>query len=717
MTIPVRAIAAALLSAAIALPATIVAGVPVAAASIPSAVGDCVNGWREVPIPDSVFLSAPFSVLTRDGEPAWILGGTNSGVLALRYDGAAWKQEAASAGGHRGLVGGTILGGSKVLGVGYYRPTAGEGEGALKPVAGKVVGSTWKSRPVPDPPGERASLTDVVSQPSGVAWAVGTRLESGRLRAYVLRWSGSRWRPKEPPAGSGSGLLSVERDPSGTIWAAGWKETSLGRPRPYIVKRVDGAWKAVKTAPLAASVAVITDLQFRGADDGYAVGYFAPKGSDKYRTMLQHWNGNRWSMVELPWADDFSAMPRSLSVGADGRILIAGTQPANDRREPRGFIASLDGAGWKLSFLEVPADIRSEVMAIAATNEGAVAAANIGGSLLVLEACGEPGPALAGKSLPGSKAKVSRGRVTVGNMKARRASLKADMRHIEEGHAIPDDRAIDASSISLAGGSSGVVALPKPAEHPAFWVKNMAAASGLTEWTKTYDGFAADFDGNGYRDVFYSRHGGVLPRLAMNGPGGFSNASSSAFSSVDRHGCTSGDVDKDGARDILCAVGASRGKATKRHELSLAPNKARGELARDTLGISDPLGRGRYAAVFRLDKDRYPEVFIANAPDRDDGWPGYNRFYRNKGGQVRARPGGRARFLPRSRVRGGHRRRQGWRRGPGLLHAVRLRRPRRRIAPHAQREGCAQGPHRGTGHRADRRHRRGLRRRERRRQA
>jgi len=453
-----------------------------------------------------------------------------------------------------------------------------------------------------------------------------------------VRWNGSRWYLKDPWAGTGSGLLGVERSPSGSVWAVGWKETSLGRPRPYIVRRSSSGWKVIKSAALASGSAVLTDVSFRGGKDGYAVGYLAPKGKDKSRAILEHWNGQAWSLVDLPWANDFAALPRSVSVGDDGQVWIAGTQPANDRREPRGFIAHLENGTWEVSVLGVPSDIRSEVMAIAATKWGSVAAASVGASLLVLKSCDDGSPALAANSK-----RVKRSKVQVGNIKARRDSARLDGDHLPENPAIPDDAAIDAEiddgAFSLAGETGGSVTLASPVKHAAFWVSDQAAESGLKQWTKTYNGFASDFDGNGYRDVFFSRHGTINPRLAMNRPAGFTNAPTSAFSSVDRHGCDKGDVDHDGAKDILCAVGASRGKAMKRHELSLAPNKARRELVKGALGISDPLGRGRLVALFKLDDDPYPEAFIVNAPDRDDGWPGYSRFYRNAGGRFVPAPG------------------------------------------------------------------------------
>jgi hypothetical protein len=265
----------------------------------------------------------------------------------------------------------------------------------------------------------------------------------------------------------------------------------------------------------------------------------------------------------------------------------------------------------------------------------------VGASLLVLEACGEN--LASAVSVASAKQGTTKRKLEVSRIAARRASQNQDPNYPHEHHdttaevKVEDEPVGDA--FSIAGDAAETLALAStPIKHPDFWVKDMAAASGLKQWTKTYDGFAADFDGNGYKDIFYSRHGTILPRLAMNRGGTFSNAGTSAFSSVDRHGCDHGDLDGDGNKDILCSVGGSRGKAMKRHELSLKPARSGRELAMDTLGISDPLGRGRFAGILRLDNDKYGEVFISNAPDRDDGWPGYNRFYKNVNGTFRPAP-------------------------------------------------------------------------------
>jgi hypothetical protein len=400
--------------------------------------------------------------------------------------------------------------------------------------------------------------------------------------------------------------------------AVGWQEAGLGRPRPYAVRLAGGRWESIAISSLPRGSAVLTDVELASARKGWAVGYLVARRSDRHIVFLLRWDGRRWSREPLPWADEVAAVPRSVSVGSDGRLWIVGTQTPNDQRDSRGFVAHRPEGTWQVDVLGVPPDVRSEVMDVAAIRSGAVAAASVGASLLVVRTC-------QASATSGSR-KAGVARIKVGHMKARRKA-RAD----EDALSYFDGQAASASAISIAG-IGRARRLPAPVAPIGFYLQDVAAQTGLAQWTPTFGGFSADFDDNGYRDVFYSRHGDLLPRLAMNGPSGFVDAPTDAFSVVDRHGCDSADVGLDGNRDILSAVGASRGKAVKRHELSLAPDKDTRALANATQGISDPLGRGRDIGFLHLDPDPYPEAFITSAPDREDGLPSYNRFYRNQGG-------------------------------------------------------------------------------------
>ncbi len=369
------------------------------AAAVPAQVGQCVAGWQEQPIPDVAFISTPFDVITRNGQPAWIVGGANVGVMTLRWNGSGWLRAAGATRGHRGLVGGVAVGARKVLGVGYYRPFGPDDDSALVPMSGRVSGAAWKDLDVPRPPGSRATLTDVASLGGNDAWAVGTRLDGGRLRAWAARLDGSRWTRNEPSTKGGSGLLAIDRAPSGELWTVGWQEQRAGQPRPYIATLQKGRWRSVKPPSLPDGTAVLTDVEMRDAREGWAVGYLVPKRADRHIAFLLRWDGRRWTRRSLPWANEVAAVPRSVSAGEDGRVWIAGTQTANEQREARGFVASGAGDSWSVDVLGVPADVRSEVMDVAATSQGAVAVANVGASLLVLHTCQVP-------ATPAAKAKA-----------------------------------------------------------------------------------------------------------------------------------------------------------------------------------------------------------------------------------------------------------------------------------------------------------------------
>ncbi len=581
---------------------------------------ECTGGWVQMRIPGSAFLAAPFEIVVRGNKAAAIVGGASKGALVLRRNGTGWKQVPGGRG-HRGFTDAEFIGGGRLLGVGFYRPFTGANEGTLEPASGMIGSSSTQLQALPFSAGPRATLT-AVSSSAGKTWAVGTGLSAdGQLHAYALRRDGKRWRHQDPPAGRGSGVTDVERAPGGRLWVVGWKGGDKGRPIPAIYKRVGGGWKAVAAAPLPSGPAVLTDLTFRSATDGYASGYVVPTKTDEPQVVLQHWDGKRWSNVPLPWAEGFGALARSVAAGADGHLIVAGTQTATATRETRGFVAQRIDGVWSISLLDATDRLRSEVMAVAATRDGAVAAAAVGGTLLVLRSCDDGTPIT-----PASK-KTPRRKVEVSDIRRRLA-------------AAPQEQMDALDALVIVPSAVPTRKLPAPRDDAGFKVRDMAAASGLREWTRSYDGFAADFDGDGYKDVFYSRHGGLMPRLALNGPDGFHDVpADSAFSSVDRHGCDVGDVDGDGTRDILCAIGGSRGIAVRRNELSLSPAEDSRTLARDGLGISDPLGRGRHVAIFRLDDDRFPEVFITNAPDREDGLPAQNRFYRNVGGRFVPAPG------------------------------------------------------------------------------
>jgi hypothetical protein len=595
----------------IAADVSVVTPTPATSAANSSTTGACVAGWQEWKVPKSAFESTPYEVIMYGGRPQYIVGGSNDGVLVLRKQGGDWKHVARGSSGHRGFVGGVPYSKTRMLGVGYERVP----ELDFSPTVGRVVGNQLFGRTVPRPTADRSALADVTKAPGGNAWAVGTRLYKGQLKAFATRWNGSRWTHHHPASGSGAGLLGIQRTAKGHIWAVGWKESAPGRPRPYIVRRLPSGWKVFSGPDIGAGTAVLTDIDFRNSRDGYAVGYKVGPGSDRHTAIMFHWNGSAWKDVTLPWADGFSALPRSIALGDGGQIWIGGTQLANVNREVRGFVAGRKAGAWTISTLGVPKDVRSEITDVEVTLTGAIAVGTVTNTALVLRTCDTVGPA-------SNKRKRS---IKVSSIAARRSA-----------DATPHDEYTIAPASSSTSSAKSV---PSISASQGFVVRDRTTKAGLNMTTSTYKGFAADLDGNGWKDVYFSRHAKKPPYLALNGPNGLRQVTTGAFSALDRHGCAAADIDKSGTKDILCAVGRARGKEVTRHEMSLDPSAGSGSLAKTGLGIADPLGRGRVVTFFKLDDDAYPDAFVGSLPTRDDSLPSMNRFYRNEGGTFVPAPG------------------------------------------------------------------------------
>jgi hypothetical protein len=248
---------------------------------------------------------------------------------------------------------------------------------------------------------------------------------------------------------------------------------------------------------------------------------------------------------------------------------------------------------------------------IAGVETGAFAAGSVGSTSIAITTCG-PGIGRAGR------------RVAVDELRTRRRTKVA----VDDEGAERGGGAI--ATVPSAGPAPA--GLSGPVGPKGFTVRDVAAAVGLSETTKTWSGVVVDLDGDGWDDLFYSRHYGRKPRLLLGGAAGFANGPTDAFVIGDRHGCAASDVDRDGAADLYCALGRARGTTMGRHELVLRAAAGAAE-ARAALGAADPFGRGRRVAFLRLDDDRFPELFITATPRRVDGLPSTNRLFRNDDGR------------------------------------------------------------------------------------
>jgi len=139
-------------------------------------------------------------------------------------------------------------------------------------------------------------------------WAVGTRDFPGPM--LIEHWDGTSWTASYPlvHAHYGARLLGLTALGPRNIWTVGYYWDAAGIEHTLAMHFNGQSWRQVKTpSPLTAFEGDqnwLTSVTAAGPNDVWAVGF--SKGEESQtsgtagNTLIEHWNGARWSVVPSP---------------------------------------------------------------------------------------------------------------------------------------------------------------------------------------------------------------------------------------------------------------------------------------------------------------------------------------------------------------------------------------------------------------------------------
>jgi hypothetical protein len=478
-----------------------------------------------------------------------------------------------------------------------------------RPMIARVDGSALRRVKVPRVRGGGLLAVSAISDSE--LWAVGYRVRQAGERPLVIHRVG---RTAEvvtlPGLTQGTGALQdVGGSSPDDVWAVGWRALD-GVTRPYLVHWDGASWRRAEVGEVEG---VLTSLAVAAPDVAWAVGYSVVDGA--YQPIAMRWDGQSWQSIQPPSVDSPIGLLRSVAVDGAGGTLAVGTRWSLEAGRWEGFAVRWDGGTWT-DLASPPMSDPTDFDALVAGPAGssALVVGGRAGDTLALDWCPTAVPTA---QVPGAQA---------------------------PGSAVPGalTPAVDPAAIDAGPGSTGVSRQPagRAAQQARgrLVARDVAREAGLATTTLSWGGVTADFDGNGWPDLFLSRHAGP-GWLALNRGGQFRSPPGEPFPRYDRHGCTVGDVNDDRRPDIYCATGARRGASLKLNELWIqSPHGAftNGSVVQQ---VADPLGRGRFVSFFDLDHDAYPDLFVANKPPRTDGLPSRHLVLSNPDG---------TRYVPRS---------------------------------------------------------------------
>jgi hypothetical protein len=217
----------------------------------------------------------------------------------------------------------------------YLRRTP---EFVTKPLILHWDGLAWTQVPSAAP--DNTFLTDVFAVSSDDAWVVA-------WPQYAEHWDGAAWSavPIPDPGGVTSPTLrAVSGTSASDVWAVGWWEPALERLRP-LIQHWDGTEWEIVPAPSRGPLSFLNDVVALSPTDAWAVGESTDQAFAQTRSLVMHWDGVSWTVVQSRNVRDANTSLTSVTA-ASGEPRAAGYAVTVNGQRARPVVLHWDGAAW-----------------------------------------------------------------------------------------------------------------------------------------------------------------------------------------------------------------------------------------------------------------------------------------------------------------------------------------------------------------------------------
>lgn len=191
-----------------------------------------------------------------------------------------------------------------VWAVGYYLENVG-GQAFRRTLVEHYDGSQWTIITSPNIGSNLNQLNDISAIATNDVWAVGSYWDTSvqGLRALVEHWNGVQWSlvpSAHPPNALGSSFNGISGTFADDVWAVGSYGISSGVGNT-LVEHWDGTqWSIVNSPNLGPRSNQLFDVSALSSSDVWAVGYYCCISTGPSVNLAMHWDGVQWSIVNTP---------------------------------------------------------------------------------------------------------------------------------------------------------------------------------------------------------------------------------------------------------------------------------------------------------------------------------------------------------------------------------------------------------------------------------
>ncbi len=219
-------------------------------------------------------------------------------AFVLSWNGTRWSMAPFSQPGSSSvLYGVSCPPGSTCTAVGFYQKNTGSNAGTL---VESWNGIQWSVVPSPSPGSEDNDLNGVSCVSAAACTAVGSYNLSTAMKSLVESWNGTTWSVVPSPSpGFNNPLTSVSCVSAAACTAVGEHGTS--RFSKTLIESWNGtSWSQVPSPSPGSGHNTLASVQCLSAAACTAVGGSTNSGSGNPATLIESWNGTKWSVVPSP---------------------------------------------------------------------------------------------------------------------------------------------------------------------------------------------------------------------------------------------------------------------------------------------------------------------------------------------------------------------------------------------------------------------------------
>src|ERR1700726_1313658 len=168
-------------------------------------------------------------------------------------------------------------------------------------------GEHWMVISSPSPGSSTNSLSGVVALSENNVWAVGGYTSGNTIgQTLIEHWNGSKWKAVfSPNSGTnGDSLYSISAVSASNLWAVGEYATTessgtiVGRT---LIEHWNGfKWRSIASPNNGSGHNALNSVTAISATNIWAVGEYLNTNTGTYQTLIEHWNGSRWSIIPSP---------------------------------------------------------------------------------------------------------------------------------------------------------------------------------------------------------------------------------------------------------------------------------------------------------------------------------------------------------------------------------------------------------------------------------